>query len=323
MIHYRPLDPERDDPALAALLNLTSKVPVTPEMLRQWRERADAGRVRIQLVAVDADDQPVAVGDCVRDPWMPAGQFWIDVIVRPDDRGQGIGAHLYAACEAWAVEQGALYLGDDVRDDQPEGLRFAEARGFKKMQHTVDHRLDLPAFDPNAFAPVRTALEGDGFAFLSYAETEDRRDHRKAIYKLNKRTVVDDPSFVGSHLPYDEYSRRVFESPWARSDELLIATRGDRWVGFTQLADFPESGAVVSLYTGVEREYRRRGLATALIAQALAHARGRGAQVARLSVDGRDEAMQGIAARLGFTADPGSYRMVRLLPKRGALQGKN
>lgn len=315
MVAYRPLDPERDDAALAALLNLTSKVPVTPDMLRQWRERADAGRVRFQLVAVDADDHPVAAGDCVRDPWMPVGQFWIDVIVRPDYRRQGIGAHLYTVCEAWAIEQGALYAGDDVRDDQLEGLRFAEARGFKKMQHTVDHRLDLPAFDPDAFAPLFAGLEQEGFAFPSYAEIGDHRDHRKAIYRLNKRTVVDDPTFVGSHLPYNEYSRRMFESPWTRPDELVIAAKGDLWVGFSQLADFPDAGVVVSLYTGIEREYRRRGLATALIARALAHARGRGAQIARLSIDGRDEAMRGVASRLGFTADPGSYRMVRLLKK--------
>ncbi len=311
MVAFRPLDPERDLPALAVLLNLTATLPVTPDLLIEWRRHADPARLRQQIVAVDDADQPVGIGDCVRDPWMPAGQFWLDVIVQPDTRGQGVGAQLYDASEAWAREQGALYVGSDVRDDQPEGLRFAEVRGFKQVQHTAEHMLDLPTFDPEIFAPLIDRLQSEGFAFLSYAEAGDTRDHRKAIYKLHKRVIVDDPTFTGAHLPFAEYSKRIFESSWARADELLVAVRGAAWVGFTQFADFPDSATVLSTYTGVEEQYRQRGVATALGALALAHAKARGMSTARLTVDLRDEPAQALAVRLGYLASPGSQRMVK------------
>jgi GNAT superfamily N-acetyltransferase len=322
-VEYRPLAPDRDYPAVAALMNLVASVPVTPDLLRQWAERADPGRARQQIVAVDEADQVIGVGDCVRDPWMPVGQFWADVIVDPAWRMHGIGAALFSVSEAWAVANGALYLGDDIRGDQPEGRRFAEARGFKPVQHTFEYRLDLPSFSLDAHAPLLAELEQDGYRFFSYEEAGDTRDHRKAIYKLNKRTVVDDWSFVGSHLPYAEYCKRIFEASWARHDELIIAAKGELWVGFTQLADFQASGMVVSVYTGVEREYRKQGLATALIALSASHARSRGVQALRISMDGRDETMQGIAERLGAAGDAGAYRMVKTLPKRPALHGKN
>jgi len=75
--------------------------------------------------------------------------------------------------------------------------------------------------------------------------------------------------FVGSHLPYQEYCKRMFESSWSQPDELMIAAKGSLWVGFTHLADFPASQMVVSINTGVEREYRKQGIATSLVALAL------------------------------------------------------
>ena len=323
MVDYRPLDPTRDYPAVADLMNLISTVPVTPELLQQWAERADPGRARQQIVAVDETDRVIGIGDCVRDPWMPLGQFWADIIVQPAWRMQGVGAALYSVSEAWAIANGALYLGDDVRDDQPEGRRFAETRGFKPVQHTVEFRLDLAAFQASTLAPLQAELEAAGYRFFPYAEAEDSRDHRKAIYKLNKRTVVDDWSFVGSHLPYAEYARRLFEAPWSRHDELMIAAKGETWVGFSQQADFPNSGAVVSVYTGVEREYRKQEIATTLIGLAAARAAGRGVPSLRLSTDGRDETMQGIAGRLGAARNSSAYRMVKTLPRRSLLHGKN
>lgn len=323
MVDFRPLDPEQDYPALAALMNLVATIPVTADLLRQWTERADPGRARQQIVAVDEAGTVIGVGDCVRDPWMPPGQYWADVIVEPAWRNQGIGAQLFAVSEAWAIANGALYLGDDVRGNQPEGRRFADQHGFKPVQHTFEYQLDLPGFSLGDYAPRMAELERDGYRFFSYEEAGDSRDHRKALYKLNKRTLVDDWSFTGAHLPYLEYSKRTFESSWSRADELMIAAKGDLWVGFSQQADFPASGMVVSVYTGIEREYRKQGLGTALIALAAAHARSRGVQTLRLSTDGRDETMQGIAVRLGAVGDSGSYRMVKTLPKRPALHGKN
>jgi len=323
MVDYRPLDPERDYPALATLTNLVATVPVTAALLQQWVERADPGRARQQIVAVDDADQVIGIGDCVRDTWMPIGQFWVDVIVAPEWRMQGIGAHLFAVSEAWALANGALYLGDDVRGDQPEGRSFADARGFKPVQHTFEYSLELTDLNLDGHTAQVAELERGGYRFLSYAEAGDSRDHRKALYKLNKRTIVDDWSFVGSHLPYPEYCKRMFESSWSRPDELMIAAKGDLWVGFTHMADFPASEMVVSVYTGVEREYRKQGIATTLIALSAAHARSRGVQKLRLNVDGRDETMQGIAGRLGAVGDSGSYRMVKTLPRRPALHGKN
>lgn len=311
MVHYRLLNPDSDLPALAALLNLTATVPVTPELLAEWRRRAHPDRLRQQLIAVDDADALIGIGDCVRDPWMPSGQFWIDVAVAPEHRQQGIGTVLYDASEAWALEQGGLYFGADVRDDQPEGLHFARARRFVTIQHTAEYQLALAEFNPDIFAQRSASLAADGFEFLSFEAAGDTRDHRKAVYKLHKRVILDDPTFTGLHLPFAEYSKRIFDSPWTRADELIVALRGAAWVGYAQLADFPDSATVMLSYAGVEEAFRRRGLATVLSALALAHAKTRGVISARFTIDLRDEPALALTARLGAAAEAGSQRMIR------------
>lgn len=313
MITYRPMNPETDLPALAVLINLTTVVSVTPKLLEEWRLNADPGRLRQQLVAVDERDSVVGMGDCMRDPWTPPGLFWIDVAVAPEYRRQGIGTALYNASEAWAREQGAVILGADVRDDLEDSLDFATSRFFIEVQHTAEYCLNLADFDPAAFAPRIASLAAEGFDLLSFEAAGDTRDHRKAVYKLHKRVIVDDPDFTGEHLPFAEYSKRIFESSWSRADELIVALRGAAWIGYAQLADFPDSSTAMLSYAGVEKAFRGRGLATALIALALTHAKARGVISVYLGVEEIDDLVLALVARFNMAADVGSWRMLRKL----------
>lgn len=155
-IHVLPVDAERDYPRLAELINTVRPSYVTAELLHAWDENAPRGRIRWRVVAVTAGGRVAGFGDTGRDPHLPAGQYWLNVIVDPAVRGQGIGAMLYEDVAAFAWELGATSLLSDVVESSTAGRRFLEARGFAVEQHVGGGVWSLTCADEDR---VEAALE--------------------------------------------------------------------------------------------------------------------------------------------------------------------
>ena len=130
-----PVDAERDYPRLAELINSVRPGYVTAELLQAWDANAPVGRIRWRVAAVAEGGRIVGFGDTGRDPHLPAGQFWLNVIVDAAYRRQGIGEMLYEDVAAFAWELGATSLLSEVVESSPEGRRFLEARGFTIEEH--------------------------------------------------------------------------------------------------------------------------------------------------------------------------------------------
>lgn len=158
-IHVLPVDAERDYPRLAELINSVRPGYVTAELLHAWDENAPRGRIRWRVVAVAEGGRIVGFGDTGRDPHLPAGQFWLNVIVDPALRGQGIGEMLYEDVAAFAWELGATTLLSEVVESSPEGRRFLEARGFAVEEHVGGGAWSLTCADENRVAAALEAAE--------------------------------------------------------------------------------------------------------------------------------------------------------------------
>ena len=196
--------------------------------------------------------------------------------VLPGERGRGIGTWLAAWTEQRATELGSARVGQVAPDGSlPE--RLLRARGYTPA-HT-SWVLALPAGRLVAPRPLP-----DGYT-LATAEVDEQR---RAAY-----VVIQDA--------FDEWEGRVRESygdwaattvdrPGAQTWQLRLVEHRGAVVGasFTIL-DSQGVGYVYQL--AVQRSHRGRGLAQALLADAFASARERGAVHSELSTDSRTGAL--------------------------------
>jgi ribosomal protein S18 acetylase RimI-like enzyme len=98
----------------------------------------------------------------------------------------------------------------------------------------------------------------------------------------------------------DDYVPEVFDQ-WVRDrrGRLWVAVEGDRVVGVAKLTVAPSHEAWLHGLR-VHPDYRRRGIATALLAHRLARARQLGARVARLDTADDNVAVRRLVRRSGF-----------------------
>lgn len=316
-VTLRPFDPAADLPRLAALINATEPEPITVARLREQEGYATPEWIREQLVATDEAGRFLGLGLAEHEAWQVPGRFWTRVTVDPGARGRGIGAALADRALRFATAHGATRLDSKVRDDDPAALRFAERRGFRIDRHIFDSMLDPAAFDERPFAGAIAAAEATGIRFATLADLGDTPAWQRALYDLNRRVALDIPGLDG-FAPYEEFRKWVFDSPTYRPERQLLALDGERPVGLAALGQNEETGLFLNVMTGVDRDYRGRGIALALKLLAIRHARAQGATAIRTNNDSQNAPILAINRRLGYRPVPGFYRLVREGAGRGA-----
>lgn len=289
---WRALTPE-DVPALFALISVVEATDNSPERSTEhavgekftgsWRRPAldlvagfDAqGAIRAYAWS---DLRPVEKGTLA--PVLSGG-------VHPEYRRRGIGSALLAWSEARARQQlagAAANLPARIRMftfDRHEGERaLAESAGFTASRWYVDMRRDLSV-------PIPDIALGEGIAIEVY--TESRRDDVRVTH--NEAFV---PDHWGSN-PYDAeaWGLHAVGSEKFRPDWSFVAvdTATGRVVGYLLSGAYDQDWTAQGFTEGwtdllaVRREWRRRGIAPALLTSAMrAYAAG-GMQYAGLDVD--------------------------------------
>jgi GNAT superfamily N-acetyltransferase len=185
----------------------------------------------------------------------PTGVGFAGIWVRPDARSRGVGSTLLGALLPIARERGARRLTARVDSDDESSLRWLKSRGATTggthLESMLELTDDLPLFPPPAGVTVSTiARDADEAAW-------------HAAHEANVRLMRDTPDAETnpSPMPYEIY-RALLPEPWqlclARTDDGAI-------VGLTCV--FPKNEKkrwVNTMLTGVDREWRGKGLATAL-----------------------------------------------------------
>jgi GNAT superfamily N-acetyltransferase len=310
MIAIRQAEPAADFPRIAELLSGYEPEPVSVEQLWEWERRMPAGRIRQRLVAVDSNGAIAGYGYIDHETWMRPDRFELWALVDPARRGAGIGAALYDHGLQLALAHGAASFASETRDDDPASLRFAERRGYRIDRHTFESTLDLTVFDEQRFAGAVEAAEAAGIRFFTMADLGDTAEARRKLYDLNRRTALDNPSADGTFPPFEEFQQFVFGASWYRADGQILAADGERWVGIAAVAHYPERNSAYNAFTGVERDYRGRGLAHALKLLAVRCAQRYGAAYIRTNNDSQNAPMLAINRKLGYRPEPGRYRLV-------------
>jgi mycothiol synthase len=306
-IRERGFDPERDLPALAALIcdvNAHDRFdwfPTPASLAVEWMAkpgfdpRHDARLLEASGRLVGA----ISVG------WRDRGGrvvHRIDSWVHPDVRRRGHGGRLLAWAEARArasVADGSggprdlpHFLGGGADVANAASIAFAIAAGYQPIRYSFEMRrpLDLPIPD----APLPAGLEvlpvePEQHRRIWDADVEAFRDHWES-------GVRDEADFV-----------QHFRNPDLDTSLWQVAWDGDEVAGSVMNGIYADENAKLGLAIGwldhvsVRRPWRGRGLAGALIVRSLTVLRDRGMTVATLGVDAENPTgALGLYERLGF-----------------------
>lgn len=216
--------------------------------------------------AVDLRDQPVA-----------------ELVVSPSHRGRGLGRRLLDA--AWDVARGSG--GTPLvwaHGNLPAARALAASAGLtvrrELWQMTTDLSVRPPATLPDDVV-VRAFVVG---------RDED------AWLEVNARAFAGHPE--QGRMTLDDLRARQRE-PWFRADDLLLAERAGRVVGFAWLK--VERADVGELYAlGVDPDAQGGGLGRRLTALALDHLSRRGARTGILYTEATNAAAVNLYKAAGF-----------------------
>lgn len=312
-ITLRSLDLERDMARYVELVNTISPEPANAARVQEWELHFPNDGVRQRMVALDEAGAIVGTNNASHVPHMLPDSFFVEVIVDPRFYRRGIGAQLYENALAYASRQRATRLEAEVRDHQPEALRFAQARGFEIDRHIFESTLDLATFDESRFAGVIESAQARGIRFFTFAEVGDTAEHRRRLYELDKANALDIPGSEGTFPRFEDFQKFVFEASWFRAAGQIFAAEGERWVGMTAVGYFEQTNSMYTMHTGVLKEYRGRAIALALKLLSIRYARACGANYMRTNNDSKNAPILAINQKLGYQPQPGFYRILKNL----------
>jgi mycothiol synthase len=277
-------------------------MPTTAEEIRRRDERRDQ-KYFLQRVLAEVGGRVVAGGTCCEPEWSyQPGKYFLIYFLRSDHEGMGIDAPLLEHLIGIAVGRGATLLYSTTRDQQQARIQLLLDRGFTEVKREVYSSLDLSTFDPTPFVPVLRRVRDLGIDIRTVADLEKAGiEWKRPLWDVHWVLLQDTPD--GDTLtrePFERFVRRTEEGDRFVADGYFIALDGGRMIGLSHLCPRGADPETLSTgLTGVLREYRRNGIATALKVAGIVWARKRGAKRIRTDND-QDNPMLQLNLELGF-----------------------
>ena len=218
-------------------------------------------------VVVAEDDRLVAYAGFIRNDY-------VDVYVHPDHRNRGLGTRLLE----WAERRGHERTppGEDLRLGQVvtsthEGARMLlESRGYTPVRTYWRMTMPLEERPPPPVWP-----EGIG------VRTFDQERDTRAVYALIQDAFGDNERHTAES--FEEWQAFMIDRDAFEPGLWFIAESKGEIVGCVLCPNYEDEGWIRQL--AVAREWRRRGLGTALLRQAMSEFSRRGRRELGLVVD--------------------------------------
>lgn len=214
------------------------------------------------------------------------------IAVVPQHRRRGVGSALLAEFSASARAAGKPELIGEVKASDAESRAFLERRGFVRAGGEEAVVLDLDAMDEPAFSPPPG---------VRIASRVDEPDRLEGMYAVGAQADADIPGSLGVRT-FEEWRADEIDKPSRRPELCFVALAGDEVVGYAALqvlGDEAHHGL-----TATRRDWRRRGVATALKLAEIAAAKRAGFHRLVTESEERNEAMRNLNLKLGFVPAP-------------------
>jgi mycothiol synthase len=227
-----------------------------------------------------------------------------DIAVVPARRQRGIGTALLADVSQRASGLGKNSLQGEVKESDLDSRAFFERRGFTHVGAEQAVVLELAGLEPPEVAPP------DGVRVVTRAQEPDRLEEMYAV------AVHGEEDIPGSEQisTFEQWRAHEIDKPVRRPELMFIALAGDEVVGYAGLQVYGEE-AFHGL-TVTRRDWRRRGVASALKRAEIAAAKEAGFKRLLTESEERNEPMRRLNEKLGFVPAP-EWSMVVI---RGPVQ---
>lgn len=281
----------------------------TVEEWRHWDKTWDHSKYfKLRLVAEDSR-RIVGYGQINHMRWafVPT-KYRIDITVLPTDRGRGHGTVLYEDLAAAASARGARALAAAAKESMTDGVRFLTKRGYREVKRDWESRLFVQGFDFERFATADDRLAKQGIRIAALAD-EIQRDpgaFHKA-FELNEDCRMDIPSVdPPTRHTFDEFRRDDVDAPNALLDAFFVAiARDGRYLGLSNMfRSLDDPTFLWQGITGVRREARGRGVATALKLRTVRYAIDHDVDHIKTWNDIHNKPMLSINEAMGFVKQP-------------------
>jgi GNAT superfamily N-acetyltransferase len=241
------------------------------------------------------------------------------VSVARADRGKGIGSALLAVIVDESIRRKAPRLLGGASAAHSDSLEWAAKRGFREIGRRIESYVDLAAFGPARFSTLVAEVRRSGIALRTIEEILDGRDAEgreefiRALHSAEKPMWEDIPWATPTpHWPLDRFRRMGFESGQMIADASIVAYDGETIAGLTTTGKRERLDGYTWM-TGVGRDYRGRGLATAIKVEALSRAKAKGLRAMLTTNDESNKAMREVNAKLGYQMLPAYVQLEKPL----------
>ena len=235
--------------------------------LRRRQKFNEARYVRRQYVAEHAETrQMLGYGSIEQSVYLP--RYKLFLIIAPQWLRRGIGELLLSRLTNDLREVGAVTVTFQDYESSNDMQELLKAHGFTETRIVLELRLDLAEtpFENSSSMIDRVKSHGISISTLHHERQNDPRYVEK-LYELTSTLELDDPARDPFSPPsyYEREAKLWLEQPYVLQHGYFIAKHGDDYVGITNLNRIDAVPDAISVgFTGVKREYRRQGIATAL-----------------------------------------------------------
>ncbi len=270
--------------------------------------------VDIRLCAADPQTDRVlaflAASDLNTTGFKMADVCDFEITVDHAHRNQGIGTALYDKAFAFATERGAKRMVTGFHEWTPDepAIAFLKERGFAEQERETPSYLDMATWDPAPFLGSLAQAEAYGAKMFTYADIEDTDENRRRYYDLEVPLIYDIPRRDEQPFtfePFEDWVKFVVERPEWRPELVLLAEVGGEWIGECHVVPKLEQPTVgMQWLTGVLKDHRGHGIATALKVRAYELARAAGITVMTTENHADNAPMLAINTKFGFIPEP-------------------
>jgi mycothiol synthase len=302
-LHIRPFE-DRDYERQAAIGAAISPgfdrgLPWYQHTGQHW----DPGLLRMRLVA-ECDNLVVGWGDVAHMWWAyHPRKFVLRLNVDPIYEHRGVGSQLYAAMMKGLATWNPMLVEAETRENRTRSVKFLTRDGFAEHHRRWESCLFLSDAHVERSPTLSERVAQQGIEIVTFAEERALRGDRfmRDVFELEMRAQIGEPGFELGILTYERFVANEFDTGDTVDDGSVLAQDAHRLVGVCRLGSNPSTPGQLHVgFTGVQPEYRRRGIATVLKLRTVEFARAHGFAEIRTENDTRNVGMLHINASLGF-----------------------